>query len=53
MTGLCLALTFGTLLSSQGADAHQSEGLSAILWGNPLTVPPAPGTVNSHNRLVM
>jgi hypothetical protein len=22
-TGLCLALTFGTLLSSQGADAHR------------------------------
>jgi hypothetical protein len=36
-TGLCLALTFGTLLSSQGADAHRSGPLG-LSRGNLLDV---------------
>ena len=33
--GVCLALTFGTLLSSQGADAHQVRTFRLFPWGNP------------------
>jgi hypothetical protein len=32
--GIAMALTFGTLLSSQGADAHLSDPFRS-LWGNP------------------
>jgi hypothetical protein len=32
-------LTFGTLLSSQGADAHLTRSLSALIGGNRSTVP--------------
>ena len=35
---LFLALTFGTLLSSQGTDAHRHRAL-ALIWGNLLTLP--------------
>src|SRR2546423_14700315 len=42
-TGL-LALTFGTLLSSQGTDAHQS-GSHDPSWGNRSTPCPSPPAV--------
>ena len=38
MTGVHVALAFGTLLSSQGADAHRQEALASI-WGNPANLP--------------
>ena len=35
-----MALTFGTLLSSQGTDAHQDQAFEPKFWGNPLTLHP-------------
>src|SRR5487761_1096188 len=45
------ALAFGTLLSSQGADAHLRKTL-ILLGGNPTNLPPVPGPVCSADRTV-
>ena len=42
-------MTFGTLLSSQGADAHLTRRLSALIGGNRSTVP-EPGQPSKSGR---
>jgi hypothetical protein len=47
MTGMCIyALAFSTLLSSQGADAHQLEALRLFIGGNPTNLPYRASRVN-------
>jgi hypothetical protein len=47
-----LASTCGTLLSSQGSDAHHTETLSGRFWGNPSNLLPWTHLVNSPRGLV-
>ena len=50
--GVFLASTCGTLLSSQGSDAHLIHSLSGLVWGNRSNLLPVTFPVNSPHRRV-